>query len=162
MELLLLFVFKTLDSLLSNLKTYLLLKEKTTLAAIANVLSYLFYILLMKQLMSSNNTSTIIITLIAVFLGTLGQNLFAKFEKAKVWKISITPKEEKIGEQIFETMRAANIPTRGTKYMTDDGMEVLVVDIFSETKETSIIIKDLLHPYFDKIKYNIIPIQNQF
>lgn len=162
MQLLLLFVFKTLDSVLSNLKTYLLIKDKPFYAALANVFSYLFYILLMKQLMTSNDKNTIIITLIAVFIGTWAQTIFSKFEKAKVWKISITPKEEKIGEQIFETMRAANIPTRGTKYITDDGVEVLVVDIFSETKETSIIIKDLLHPYFDKIKYNIIPIQNQF
>lgn len=162
MELLILFIFKTLDSVLSNLKTYLLIKDKPFYAAIANVFSYLFYILLMKQLMTSNNYNTIIITLLAVFIGTWAQTIFSKFEKAKIWKISITPKESDIGEEIFDIVRNSNIPARGTKYITDDGIKVLVVDIFSETKEQSILIKELLEPYFDKIKYNITPIQNQF
>ena len=64
-----LFIMKLLDTAIGALKNVFMIKGKHFLSALSNSVSYLFYILLMKQLMSDTSIPSVIVTLVAVFLG---------------------------------------------------------------------------------------------
>ena len=161
-ELVMLFTLKLLDTAIGALKNIFLIKNKSFLSAFANAVSYLFYILMMKQLMSTTNVSTIGVTLVAVFLGQyITQNISNKLDKETVWKVSITSTTLEEGQSIADELKEYNIPVRTYPCYNDEIDKVLGIDVFSSTKTQSAIINDILGEYKD-VKFNIVEIRNRF
>lgn len=156
-----LFIMKLLDTAINALKNVFMIKGKHFLSALSNAVSYLFYILLMKQLMTNTSTLSIAVTLLAVFLGQyLAQFLADKFEKDRVWKISITTESQEKGKLLADKMREKNIPVQTYICYNDKLEQVLGVNAFAETRSQSSIIQDLLES--EKVKFNIVEIRNRF
>ncbi len=160
-SLLLLFTMKLLDTAIGTLKNIFMVKNKPFLSAVASSISYLFYILLMKQLISSTTVATVSVTLLAVFLGQyVTQIMTNKMDKDKVWKISITPASKEESLDIADKLKEANIAIQTYSCYTSDKTKVLGINAFSESKENSSVISSILEDY--KVKTNITEIKNRF
>lgn len=157
-----LFTLKLLDTAIGALKNIFLIKNMSFLSAIANSVSYLFYILMMKQLMTSTTPAAIGVTLVAVFLGQyFTQNTANKMDKARVWKISITSSTLEQGQEIADRLKELNIPVRTYSCYNAEMAKVLSVDVFAESKEQSAIVNNVLSD-FGSVKYDIVEIRNRF
>ena len=160
-NLLILFTLKLLDTTIGALKNIFIVRNKPLLSAIASSVSYLFYILLMKQLISSTTISTVSVTLLAVFLGQyLTQITSNKLDKDKVWKISITPEKKADGIEIADKLKECNIAYQTYSCFNSEREKVLGINAFSETKESSSIISSILNDYL--VKTNVTEIKNRF
>ena len=160
-SLFLLFTMKLLDTAIGTLKNIFMVKNKPFLSAVASAISYLFYILLMKQLIASTTVATVSVTLLAVFLGQyLTQIMTNKMDKDKVWKISITPASKEEGLQIADRLKESNIAIQTFSCYTSEQTKVLGINAFSESKEHSSVISSVLEDY--KVKTNITEIKNRF
>ena len=156
-----LFIMKLLDTAIGALKNVFMIKGKHFLSALSNSVSYLFYILLMKQLMSDTSIPSVIVTLVAVFLGQyLAQYMADKFEKDKVWKISITPETKKISKLLADELRERNIPVQTCVCYNSHLEEVLNIIAFAETREETLVVQEIIKNY--KVKFNIVEIRNRF
>ena len=160
-SLLLLFTMKLLDTAIGTLKNIFMVKNKPFLSAVASAISYLFYILLMKQLIASTTVATVSVTLLAVFLGQyLTQIMTNRMDKDKVWKISITPASKEEGLHIADQLREANIAIQTYSCYNSNQTKVLGINAFSESKEKSSVISSILEGH--KVKTNITEIKNRF
>lgn len=161
-SLLLLFTMKLLDTAIGALKNIFMVKNKPFLSAVANAVSYLFYILLMKQLIASTTVATVSVTLLAVFLGQyLTQVMTEKLDKDKVWKISITPASKEDSLAMVQAFQENNIAVQTFSCYTSNQVKVLGINAFSESKEHSSVIYSVLEDY-QGVKYNITEIKNRF
>lgn len=160
-NLLYLFIMKLLDTAVSALKNVFMIKGKHFLSALSNAISYLFYILLLKQLMSDNSIEGIAVTLLAVFLGQyLAQYMADKFEKDRIWKISITPETKEKGKEIADKLRDNNIAVQTYICFNKNLDQVLGVNAFAETRAHSSLIQNLIKD--ENVKVNIVEIKNRF
>ena len=156
-----LFIMKLLDTAIGALKNVFMIKGKHFLSALSNSVSYLFYILLMKQLMSDTTIPSVIVTLVAVFLGQyLAQYMADKFEKDKVWKINIISETKKISKLLADELRERNIPVQTYVCYNSCREEVLNISAFAETREETLVVQAILKNY--KVKFNIVEIRNRF
>lgn len=157
-----LFTLKFLDTAISSLKNIFMIKNKPFLSALSNAFSYLFYILLMKRLMSDTGILAIVATLVSVFIGQYAtQVLMDKVDKESVWKISITPGSMEDGQAIADKLRENNIPVQTFPCYIEDMTKVLGVFAFSQSKAQSALTEEVLKEY-SNVKFNIVTIKNRF
>ena len=162
MMLLELFVFKLLDTSIAALKSIFMVKGKPLYSAMAGTASYLFFILIVRRIAASEGVGAIVATLFAVFLGQFITQTFSKrFDKDKVWKVSITPRSKAQGQEIADKLKECNIPVQTFPCYNDELEKVLAVVAFSEGRAHSAVIDGVLQEYGD-VKFNIVEIKNRF
>lgn len=153
-----LFVLKLLDGVLGTLKGIFMLKNKGLLSALAGTVGTFFYLTMVMQLIKVNTTSGILLICLATFLGTYIPMLIAKkIEKEKVYIFNITPDTNEKGKDFADQIRQANIPVLTYKGYNKSTELVLCCKIFSQSKEQSRLIANMIPTDF---KYHVIETQN--
>lgn len=130
LSLIILFALKLADSTLGTMKSVFTYQGRRWLAMFAITGSQMMYLLLITRM--EDGWQAFAAVAIAVMAGqVLGMNIGEKFDKEKVWKMSITmPREE--GIQFADELRLNNIACRTIKsYIDAPAMEILV---YAETK----------------------------
>lgn len=160
-NLLQLFLLKMTDTIINSGKTIFLIKNMKFMSALSQSVSNIFYLVLMSKLMKSADMKSILVTSCAVFFGQyLSQWIAEKFDKDKVWRVSITPKSKSDGKDIADALALSNIPVQTFSCYSKKNKSLGVV-AFAETKVESNIISSVLDNYPDA-KFNIVQIKNRF
>lgn len=161
LDLLELFALKMVDTIINSGKTIFMIRNKKFLSALSQAISNIFYILLMSRLMKSTDMPSILATSCAMFIGQyLSQWVAEKFDKDKIWKVSITPQTKECGKQLADDLRGNNIAVQ-TFPCFSNGEKVLGINVFSQTKSESAVVESILDKY-EGVKYNITQIKNRF
>ncbi len=134
---------------LQTAKTIITARGTIHSAAIINCITFGFYSIIVKQLAMYGLFMTVVITMVANLVGVyFSMWLMQKLAKDKLWKISVTTKDE----LILADLEEYNIPYtyhpvayKGSAYYS--------LVIFSETQADSDIIKKILDKR--KTKYNV-------
>lgn len=156
-----LFALKMIDTIINSGKTIFMIRNKKFLSALSQAISNIFYIILMSKLMKSTDMASILTTSCAMFMGQyLSQWIAEKFDKDKIFKISITPVSKEGGKVIADELRENNIATQ-TFPCFRNGEKVLGINVFAETKAQSAIVESVLAQH-EGVKYNITTIKNRF
>lgn len=154
-----LFFLKLLDGALGTIKNVFLYKNKIFLSAFFNAIGTSFYFLMVVKLVNGNPNEGIWIIALATFLGSyLPPYIMNKMEKDKVWIFDVTPDNNENGKQFADHVREKNIPVLTYKGFNGSREPVLCTKIFSQTKEHSKLIEELIP---SKFKYHIMEIQNK-
>lgn len=160
-NLLQLFLLKMTDTIINSGKTIFLIKNMKFLSALSQAISNIFYLVLMSKLMKSTDMESILVTSVAVFLGQyLSQWIAEKFDKAKVWKIQITPKTKEQGKCLADALRDNNLATQ-TFPCFRNGEKVLGIIVFAENRAESTLVQSVLGKE-KGVKFNITQIKNRF
>ena len=115
----------------------------------------------MSRLMKSTDMPSILTTSAAMFIGQyMSQWIAEKFDKDKVWRISITPASKEEGQEIADTLRDNNLAVQTFTCFRNEE-KVLGINVFAENKGQSSVVENVLKQY-DKVKYNITIIKNRF
>lgn len=133
------FILKMLDSILSTLKTVLMIKNKGVLSALASAFATFAYTLILVDWLKALQIA------IATFLGSIiSFYVVSYFEKDKVWVYDITPMTNEDGKEFADLMRENNIPIRTYIGFNNDRDKVLCSKVYSQSKEHSRIVMDLI------------------
>lgn len=129
---------------MSTIKSVLTVKSSKGVATIANAIYYSFYTLVVKQLASVDYVTAFVVTLICNLIGVyLGFMIMDLFKKDKIWRITVTLKNEKEYSECIENLKKYNI---GFSYIT----QTRAIDIYSYNQKESSIIKNILSNYNHK------------
>lgn len=137
LSLITLFLVKLADSTLSTMKSVFTYQGRRWLAMFAITGSQMMYLFLITIMEDGWKAFTAVA--LAVMAGQIiGMNLGEKFDKERVWKMSITLKREE-GVELSKVLREKEIACRTIKsYIEGPTMEVLA---YAETKEQTALIK---------------------
>ena len=153
-----LFFLKLLDGALGTVKNLLMSKNKGFLSAVVGALGQFFYLMMMVKLVKVNNLTSIMLISLATFFGMYIPIFIAnKMEKDKVWVYNITPDSNENGKEFADQVRENNIPVLTYKGYSRDMELVLCCKIFSESREKSKMIEEMIPEGF---KYHVIETQN--
>ena len=158
-----LFALKMIDTIINSGKTIFMIRNKKFLSALSQAISNIFYIILMSRLMKSTDMPSILTTSAAMFIGQyVSQWVAEKFDKDKVFKISITAPSKEIGKKLADELRDNNIAVQTFSCFTREGQEkTLGINVFSENKQQSSMVSSIIEKY-KGLKYNITVIKNRF
>lgn len=153
MEILAVFLMKTIDNALSTAKTIFINKEKYMTGAILNGLSTFFYLIAIVQITKSNSLLSIISMCIATILGTyLPGFILKKSERDKLFIFDITADDFENGKVFADAVRNTNIAIKSYITYDDDLNKVLSCKIYCINKNESTIINNLIPKTF---RYNV-------
>lgn len=156
-----LFALKMIDTIINSGKTIFMIRNKKFLSALSQAVSNVFYVILMSRLMKSTDFASICVTSLALFIGQyLSQWIAEKFDKDKIWRISITPPTKEIGKNLADELRDSNIAVQTYPCFFNEE-KTLGINAFSENKASSAIVSSILSNY-DNVKFNITQIKNRF
>ena len=151
MGLLIGFIIATLiNVILSTLKSVITVKGGRWVASITNAIAYGFNTICIKSISDVELWVAILVTVVSNLVGVyIALTILKKFEKERLWKITITVPTESL-KDLKQDLKNANLgfiayETSYEKYK--------VVDVFSNGKEESRTLKQLLTKY--KAKYTI-------
>lgn len=140
-------ILSLINVIMSTIKSVLTIKANKTVATLANAIYYSFYTLVVKQLASVDYITAFVVTLISNLVGVyLGFVIMDLFKKDKIWRITITPKNEMAKCKIINELKKYNIG-----YVEYDN--ILTFDVYSNTQKESAIIKTIISEF--KCKYFI-------
>lgn len=141
-EITLFIILQIVNVILSTIKSIVLSKGYKWGTIIANTIYFGIYTAVLKQLVLVDNMFLlIVITMIANFFGTwIGFNILEKIRKADLWIIKTVVEIDKIKDY----KKALN--DAGIKYISYQTTwdECTAVDIFSESRSQSKVIKEIL------------------
>lgn len=143
-------VASLINVILSTLKSVITIKGGRTLACITNAIAYGFNTFVVKQIAQTELWISVIITIASNLVGVyIALTITKRFQKEKLWKITVTVLSDDI-KNFKADLHAQDVPfiayeTSYEKYK--------VVDIFSQNKKESKIVKNILANY--KVKYTI-------
>ena len=141
-EILLFIILQIVNVILSTIKSIVLSKGYKWGTIISNTIYFGVYTAVLKQLVLVDNMFLlIVITMIANFFGTwIGFNILEKIRKADLWIIKTVVEIDKIKDY----KKALN--DAGIKYISYQTTwdECTAVDIFSESRSQSKVIKEIL------------------
>ena len=140
-------ILSVINVVMSTIKSVLTIKSSKTVATLANAIYYSFYTLVVKQLASVDYVTAFVVTLISNLIGVyLGFVIMDLFKKDKVWRITITPKNDMSKCSMIAELKKYNIG-----YVDYDN--ILTFDVYSNTQKDSHIVKTIISDY--KCKYFI-------
>ena len=150
-EILLFILLQIINVILSTIKSIILIKGYKWASILANTIYFGVYTAVLKQLtMIDNIWSLIIITMLANFFGTwIGIIITNKVRKADLWTIATVVKKEYL-KDYKKALNDAKIKYISYQTTWD---ECAAIDIFSENRSQSKVIKDILIKF--KAKYSI-------
>ena len=151
MTLIIVFIVASLiNVILSTLKSVITVKGGRLIACIINAISYGFNTIVIKSITDVDLWLAILITILSNLVGVyIALTIIRKFEKERLWKITVTVPTESLHD-LKHDLHDCEIAfiTYKTSYE-----KYKVVDIFSNNKNESRAIKNLLSKY--KVKYTI-------
>lgn len=149
------FLCNLINVVLGTAKTILTVKSNKHIASIANAVNYGFYAIIVKQLSVFDLKMTIIVTIITNLIGVyLSLYVLEKLKKEKLWKISLITKDEDLIKKLIP------FGLEYTKTVVEYNQEIkYLIDIFSENKRDSAIIRNILQEY--DVEYTITSISNK-
>lgn len=154
----LIFIVKVLDNLLSTAKTILIQKNKALLASISVIISQIIFYKLVNAV---NNGGDTIIYLIS-FASALGTYLALiidnKFSKDRVYVNIILNDDKKIMMEFRDFLKDHKITNLTTIGYTKDWKKTLAITAYAETKEQSKLIDKFIETSNTKFK-RIIQVQ---
>lgn len=153
MELLIQFIFKMFDNILSTCKTISLSKGRHFLAALFAATANVFYLITVKAMTKSDSDLLIYVLSAAVFIGTyLPGIIIRKTKHDDLYIYNITADTMENGKKFADAIREHNIPIKTYKAYDSNMNKTLSCEIFCSTKEESSLVDSLMMPHF---KYNI-------
>ena len=154
----LIFIVKVLDNLLSTAKTILIQKNKAVLASISVIISQIIFYKLVNAV---NNGGDTIIYLIS-FASALGTYLALiidnKFSKDRVYVNIILNDDKKVMMEFRDFLKDHKITNLTTIGYTKDWKKTLAITAYAETKEQSKLIDKFIETSNTKFK-RIIQVQ---
>lgn len=133
MSLLILFLIKLADSTLGTMKSVFTYQGSRWLAMFAVTGSQMMYLLLITRM--EEGVGAFVAVALAVMAGqVLGMNIGEKFQKEKVWKISVTMGRSK-GVEVAQILRDLGIPNHTVKSFESSPTITLVA--YATTKEST-------------------------
>lgn len=147
------FILVLINVILSTIKSVLTVKGTRLQATLINAIAYGFNAIVIKQITTFDVTTTITVTILSNLIGVYCSMWFLDtIQKDKLWTVSVTAHNEQDGCGIIKELNDKDIAFR--KYSISKKKEKTVgLDIFSETREQSNIIKDILNKY--RVKYHV-------
>jgi hypothetical protein len=139
-----------INVVLSTLKSVITIKGGRLIASITNAISYGFNTIVIKSISDVELWIAVVITIISNLIGVyLALTITKKFEKERLWKITVTVPTEN-AKELKTDLHNANIGfiTYETSYE-----KYKVIDIFSNDKSESRVVRKLLSKY--NVKYTI-------
>jgi uncharacterized protein YebE (UPF0316 family) len=148
-------IVNLINVMLSTMKSILTVKSTRLVATLINAVSYGFYALIVKQMADYDITTVVVVTIVANLIGVYSSMwILDKFKKDKLWKITIVT--SKLSADLIALALARNeIGFNQYDIKTKYGDSV-ALDIFSESQETSVIIKRIIGDY--SVKYHVIEV----
>ncbi|EQC1535599.1 hypothetical protein ACY1J9_001430 [Clostridium botulinum] len=144
-ELLLLFTLKLLDCAISTLKTLLLIKEKDFLSSLCTAVSQFFYLTLLVKITKDNSSLGIFVICLGALIGSyLPKFIIRRTDKDKTWIYEILPQSTKQSQKIADILRNNNLEVFTTKGYNFDVDKILTIKAFSNNKEESNLIENLI------------------
>ena len=145
------FIIATLiNVILSTLKSIITIKGGRVIASISNAIAYGFNTIVIKSITDVELWIAIVVTMLSNLIGVyIALGIAQKFQKERLWKITVTVPTANL-KDFKHDLHHADIgfiayETSYEKYK--------VVDIFSNGKAESRIVKSLISKY--KVKYTI-------
>jgi uncharacterized protein YebE (UPF0316 family) len=150
-EILLFIILQVVNVILSTIKSIVMIRGNKWATIIANTIYFGIYTAVIKQVTSIDNIWVLIgVTMAANFIGTwVGLNITEKMRKADLWTIKTVVKIEYIKEY-KKALNEANIKYISYQTTWD---EYTAIDIFSENRSQSKVIKEILEEF--NAKYSI-------
>lgn len=150
-EIVLFIILQVVNVILSTIKSIVLIKGHKWATIIANTIYFGVYTAVLKQLTTIDNLWVlVVITMIANFVGTwIGIEVTEKLRKADLWTINTVVRSEYL-KDYKKALNEANIKYISYQTTWD---ECSAVDIFSESRSDSKIIKAILERF--SVKYSI-------
>jgi len=135
---------------LSTLKNVITIKGGRLLASVTNAISCGFNTIVIKSISDVELWVAILITIVSNLVGVyIALTITKKFEKERLWKITVTVHSED-AKGLKNDLHDANIGfiTYETSYV-----KYKVIDIFSNSKAESRVVRKLVNKY--NVKYTI-------
>lgn len=127
--------------ILSTLKTLIMVNAGEKMSILINAVCYGFYTLVVKQLSAVDYVTAVVVTILANIVGVwISYRIMDLFKKDKLWRITVTLKNEKELLSCKEKLATHNIgftPIEKTNSL----------DIYSYNQNESILIKKILKHY---------------
>jgi len=145
------FIVATLfNVILSTMKSVITIKGGRVVASIVNAIAYGFNTIVIKGISNVELWIAVLVTILSNLVGVyIALTITKKFEKEKLWKITVTVLSDDI-KSFKNSLHNEDIPfiTYETSYE-----KYKVVDIFSQNKSESKKIKHIISNY--NVKYTI-------
>lgn len=150
------FILTLINVMLSTIKSIITVKGTRGQATLINAIAYGFYTIIIKQITEFDVVTTVSVTIVANLIGVyFSMWVLDKFKKDKLWTISVTAPTAYTGEKIMLQLNEKNIAFRTYEIIKRD-KKTYAIDIFSETQQESLAVKEILSKY--KVKYHIIEV----
>lgn len=152
-------IMTLINVILSTAKSILTVRASRGNAALINAISYGFYAMVVKQMVTVDLNIVLIVTILANLIGVyFSMWVLDMVKKDDFWKITVIPENKHfatIRKELIENELGFNEYKVNTKYG-----EQMALDIFSVNQAKSAKIKEILARN-GKVKYHIQEIGNQ-
>ncbi|NCI19940.1 hypothetical protein EJM73_08505 [Clostridium botulinum] len=144
-QLLILFVLKMLDCAISTLKSLLLIKRKDFLSSLCSALSQFFYLTLLVKITKDNSNLGIFVICLGALIGSyLPKFIIRHTDKDKTWIYEIIPQSTQQSQEIADMLRNNKLEIFTIKGYNFDVDKILTIKAFSNNKEESNLIENLI------------------
>lgn len=151
------FVLALVNVMLSTLKSVWTVKGSRGQATLINAIAYGFNAIIIKQITTFDATTTVAVTILSNLVGVYcSMYLLDYIRKDRVWTISVTAHDMVTGNNIINELNNNDIAFRVCTIQKKT-KDTIGLDIFSESKEQSDIIKTILDKY--KVKYHVFEVK---
>jgi len=153
------FGVSVINVILATFKTIVTARSDNKLSvSLANAISFGFYAIVIKQLVGFPTTTTVIVTLLANFLGVaFSMYILQYFKKDQLWKISVTVLNSINNADIVRELKLNDLAFSCLNIHSKKG-ELMGIDIYSSTQNESSIVKEILGKY--EVKYHFSEVKN--
>lgn len=152
-NLVIIFLIKVLDNILSTSKTILVQKNKAFLAGLTVVISQIIFYKLIDAVADSGTDLTIYIIALASGLGTLLAIWISnRFSKDRMYVNIIMCDNKKFMKELRDYLKENKITNLTTDGYTKDWKKTLAITAYVETKEQSRLLDEILTKSDVKIK----------
>ncbi|WP_125154388.1 hypothetical protein [Clostridium rectalis] len=159
LELLLLFILKILDSGISVAKTLLLIRNKDFASSMCMAISQFLYLTILVKIAKNDTTLGILVVCLGAFVGSyIPKFIIRKTDKDKTWVYEILPQSTQQSQEIADILRNNELEVFTIKGYNFDMDKILTIKAFSNNKEESNLIENLIPR---GVSFHVIEIKKQ-
>lgn len=152
LNLVIIFVIKVIDNIISTGKTILIQKNKAVIASLSVVISQIIFYKLINAASDGGEIAIYVIS-VASGLGTFLALLISnKFSKERVFVNVIMNDDKEVMMELRDFLKEHKITNLATIGFTKDWQETLAVTAYAETKKQSKLIDDFIKESDTKFK----------
>ena len=152
LNLVIIFVIKVIDNIISTGKTILIQKNKAVIASLSVVISQIIFYKLINAASDGGEIAIYVISVasgLGTFLALLTSN---EFSKERVFVNVITNDNKEVMMELRDFLKEHKITNLATIGFTKDWQETLAVTAYAETKKQSKLIDDFIKESDTKFK----------